>query len=283
MLYEEDTTRTVAQDLNEPTDKRLIMRWLGQAGFALRVREGCLLIDPYLSDHLAEKYRDSVFPHERLMPAPLGVSELTRVDWVLCTHRHSDHMDPQTLRALAERFPDASFILPAAETAHAVDAIGLPADRLYPVQADQRVQLSSDLALSVLPAAHESLEVDEQGQHRFVGYVLEIAGLRLYHSGDCIPYDGLLSRVEAARPDVALLPVNGRKPELQRAGIAGNFNIAEALELCAQANIPTLIAHHYGMFAFNTASTEALEQAAADQRQAPRLIRARLQVAYHAD
>lgn len=43
--------------------------WLGQAGFALRA-EGCRwLVDPYLSDFLAQKYRGSEFPHDRLMAA----------------------------------------------------------------------------------------------------------------------------------------------------------------------------------------------------------------------
>jgi hypothetical protein len=34
--------------------------------------------------------------------------------------------------------------------------------------------------------------------------------------------------------------------------VPGNFTLAEALELAAQAEIPAVIAHHFGMFDFNT-------------------------------
>ena len=37
--------------------------WLGQAGFLIRWREFRLVIDPYLSDSLATKYRGTRFPH----------------------------------------------------------------------------------------------------------------------------------------------------------------------------------------------------------------------------
>ena len=45
--------------------------WLGQAGFLFRASKCRLLIDPYLSDHLAAKYRGTEFTHQRLMAAPL--------------------------------------------------------------------------------------------------------------------------------------------------------------------------------------------------------------------
>src|SRR5512143_877186 len=76
--------------------------WLGQAGFAFRHDNRLLLIDPYLSDSLAEKYRDGEFKHLRLMPVPVQPSEITGCDWYLCTHAHTDHMDPQTIRGVQQ-------------------------------------------------------------------------------------------------------------------------------------------------------------------------------------
>jgi L-ascorbate metabolism protein UlaG (beta-lactamase superfamily) len=60
---------------------------------------------------------------------------------------------------------------------------------------------------------------------------------------------------------LALLPVNGR--DLHRAGngVPGNFTLAEALALCEAAGIPTMIAHHWGMFDFNTVTREELDEA----------------------
>ena len=51
---------------------------------------------------------------------------------------------------------------------------------------------------------------------------------------------------------MALLPVNGRDAHRLAHGVPGNFDFAEAVELCAAAGIATLVPHHWGMFAFNT-------------------------------
>ena len=57
-------------------DRAVGLAWLGQAGFALRHAHHRLLIDPYLSDHLARKYAGTEFPHTRMMPAPLEAGEV---------------------------------------------------------------------------------------------------------------------------------------------------------------------------------------------------------------
>lgn len=59
-----------------PPDVRLRLRWLGQAGFLIETREVRILIDPYLSDSLAEKYRGKPYPHRRMVPAPAAPEAL---------------------------------------------------------------------------------------------------------------------------------------------------------------------------------------------------------------
>ena len=54
--------------------------------------------------------------------------------------------------------------------------------------------------------------------------------------------------------DLALLPINGRGK-----GVPGNFTFDEAVQLCQIAEIPYLIPHHFGMFAFNTADLTVIE------------------------
>ena len=106
------------------------LAWLGQAGFALRHGNQRVLIDPYLSDHLARKYAGTEFPHKRLQPPPLAVDEVRHLDGVCCSHRHSDHLDPGALPTLAANNPTCRFVVPRAELASAT--------RLFPERCDQR-------------------------------------------------------------------------------------------------------------------------------------------------
>jgi L-ascorbate metabolism protein UlaG (beta-lactamase superfamily) len=234
------------------------LAWLGQAGFLMRSAGLTLLIDPYLSNFLAQKYRGREFPHERLVPAPLDVADIERLDFVLCTHRHSDHMDPETLAAIAARHPGCGFIVPAAEVDHA-RALGLPAERLLPVDAGESVAPADGLVVTAVPAAHETLEHDAAGRCRFLGYVVRVAGLSIYHSGDTVVFPELSGILGRSTIDCGLLPVNGRDEFRATRGVPGNMTAREAIDLCRTVGIPLLVPHHFGMFAFNTASEADLD------------------------
>lgn len=249
------------------------MAWLGQAGFLVRAGRQVVLVDPYLSDQLARKYRGTPLPHARMMRAPIDAVDLPRVDLVICTHRHGDHMDPGTLPALAQAHPECRFVVPAAELAFA-EGIGLPLDRLVPAEAGLQLRPlpSLDLVLDPLPAAHERLQQDRGGRHHFLGYVMAVHGLRIYHSGDCVPYPGLDEAVRALAPELALLPVNGRDAARAGSGVPGNFTLGEAIRLCGAAGVPVLIPHHFDMFAFNTIDPAEIDAAAGSTRY-PALLR----------
>ena len=240
-----------------PTILRL--RWLGQAGFLMPHGESALVIDPYLSDSLAAKYAGTLFQHERLYPAPVEADQLD-CDAVICTHRHTDHMDAQTLRQLAAVNPELRIFVPRSALSHAVQQ-GLAESRLIGMSAGVPFEPIPGVEVLPIPSAHEGLEVDEEGEHRFLGVIVSVNGRRFYHSGDCVPYAGQEFILRREGVEFALLPVNGRDSYRLRHGVPGNFFIDEAIELCEQAGIGTLVGHHFGLFAFNTVEPEQLDRA----------------------
>lgn len=266
----------LAQRLAAPRSPQTVLHWLGQAGFVVTTPYHRIVIDAYLSDSLAHKYRGTTTPHDRMMPAPLLARELGVVDLTLCTHHHTDHMDAETLRPLAEANPRLRFVVPKSATAMAHARIGVGDDRLITLDAGDTIEALPGVIIQALRAAHETLERDDEGLHRFLGYCIETNGQRLFHSGDTIPFPGQIEEVCAIAPDLALLPVNGRP---RATGIAGNLTIEEAKGLCDACAIPAMIAHHYGMFAFNTAEPGEIDRAASVS--APlRMLRAQPQMEY---
>ena len=230
--------------------------WLGQAGFALRYDDLRIFLDPYLSDYLEKKYRGTNQPHERLMAAPIQLQEAERLDWVICTHQHSDHMDPETLPILASKSPACRFIIPRASQEHLLN-LGVPNEQIVGINAPEEILLSSTCSVEAIPSAHETLEKNERGEYRYLGYIIRLGSMTLYHSGDTILYPGLADRVKTDQIDMALLPINGRGK-----GVPGNFTFDEAVHLCQTADIPYLIPHHFGMFAFNTVDPKIIEASA---------------------
>jgi L-ascorbate metabolism protein UlaG (beta-lactamase superfamily) len=237
----------------------LSLWWLGQAGFYLKYGNYSILIDAYLSDSLAQKYAGKEFPHLRMMPPPVNIEQFRNLDFVFCTHGHSDHMDPGSLPQLAENNPLCKFIIPKSEIKTAVER-GVAENKIIGVNAGESLILRDDLKLDILSSSHEELKMNELGEYYYLGYVISLGQFTLYHSGDCIPYDGLSEKLKKINIDAALLPVNGRDNYRKERGIPGNFTFKEAALLCYECNIPNLIVHHFGMFSFNTVYEETLIQ-----------------------
>lgn len=239
--------------------------WLGQAGFLLEGGGRRVLIDAYLSDTLAEKYRGKPFPHVRMTPPPIAPGALEDLDLVLATHAHTDHLDPGTLGPVAAASPACRFVVPASAR-EVARARGVPPDRLVPASAFAPLEVAG-VRVHPLPSAHEQLAIDEAGEHRFLGYLIELGGATVYHPGDCVPYPDLRALLARYAVDLALLPVNGRDARRASQGVPGNFTLEEAMDLAAACGFGAVLGHHYGLFDFNTIDpTDARARIAARRR-----------------
>ncbi|MFA6480304.1 MAG: MBL fold metallo-hydrolase [Victivallaceae bacterium] len=239
-------------------EEGIVLWWLGQAGFAVYSGGTRILIDPYLSDFLAHKYSDKEFKHIRLVPAPCQIGDVSALDAVLCTHAHSDHMDPGTIPVIAKNLPGCRMVLPRAEITKAKN-IGIPEGQIRGLNTGEKIKVGN-FEIEAIPAAHETLRINGAGEYHHLGYIVKSGKIKIYHSGDCVPFPGLAEILRSRNIDVALLPVNGRDEYRSSQGILGNFSYSEAVALCIKAGIQFMIAHHWGMFSFNTVPPEKLKK-----------------------
>jgi L-ascorbate metabolism protein UlaG (beta-lactamase superfamily) len=253
-------TEGIPSILARPPGRKTTLIWLGQAGFIIETGGLRLLIDPYLSDSLLRQFPpDSVYPHYRMMPPPVLPSELGHIDLVLSTHYHGDHLDEDTLRPPLTDNPRLRLLAPEATRDLALDLTGIAQDRFIGIDAGETFSPAPGIGITATRAAHETLERDADGRHVFLGYVISGPDGAIWHSGDSIPFDGLADELKALKPDFALMPVNGRRPDLAVNNIVGNFNATEAIDIARKVGCASLIMHHYGMFAFNTVPPESLD------------------------
>ena len=194
------------------------------------------------------------------MEPPITPQELESLSLLLATHGHTDHMDMGTIMPLysSSGAQKPVTICPRAELQKAWER-GVPKECAIGLTSDETITIHN-ITVSALPAAHEELRFDSYGNSYALGYIIDIQGLRIFHSGDTLLYPGLEQRLQEAHIDIALLPVNGRDQYRTSHGILGNLTIEEAGTLAKQSNIPLLIPHHFGMFDFNTVSSEAITQ-----------------------
>ena len=249
---------------------RLHIWWLGQSGFLVQWRGQHLLFDPYLSDSLTVKYAATDKPHVRMTERVIAPERLDFVDVVTSSHNHTDHLDSETLRPLMNVNPTLAIVVPAANADFAADRLGVPVDRLTTIAVDTPVA-STGMRLTAIPAAHEALERDDHGHHHFLGYVAEIGPWTIYHSGDTLRYPGMAERLRQWHIDVALLPINGSRPERQ---VAGNLDGAEAAHLAHDIGAKFVLPCHFEMFVFNTESPDRFMRVCKALGQPYRVLRA---------
>jgi len=251
------------------SEGRARLWWLGQSGFLLHTRAGTVLFDPYLSDSLTKKYTATDKPHTRVTERVIAPERLTGIDVITSSHNHTDHLDTETLLPLLAANPQARLIIPRANRGFVLERLGKVKSTLIEVDAGESVAVAG-VELHGIPAAHNTVERDERGCCRFLGYVAEVAGKRIYHSGDTLMHNGLVPALARFAPDVALVPINGNQPERR---VAGNLNGREAAVVAKAIDARLAVPHHFDMFAFNTEPPDEFEAACRELGQPFRTLR----------
>lgn len=243
--------------------------WLGQSGYLIQWQGKHLLIDPYLSDSLTRKYADTEKPHIRMSERVIDPGRLNFIDVVTSSHNHTDHLDGETLIPLLGANPDIKLVIPEANRKFVADRV--QTDESFPIGLDDGESVTvAGFTIQAVPAAHETIEQDEAGRCKFLGYVVHFGPFTVYHSGDTMWYEGITDKLAAYEIDVALLPINGRDPKRK---VAGNLNAEEAVRLARQTNAKVVIPCHYDMFTFNTADPADFVEQAEQQQQDYRVLR----------
>ncbi len=232
--------------------------WLGQSGYLLLWKGKKILIDPYLSDSLTKKYADTKKPHIRMSERVIDPELFRDIFIVTSSHNHTDHLDKETLVPLFKNNLGISFIIPEANRDFVTDRVEMPKE--FPIGlTDGQTTSIGEFSFHGIPAKHNEIERDDNGNCKFMGYVISFGPWHIYHSGDTLWFDGMENLLKPFHVDVAILPINGNDPSR---GVAGNLDVEEAARLGKLIGAGVVIPCHYDMFTFNTADPKDFEKEA---------------------
>src|SRR5438132_9171891 len=100
--------------------------WMGQHTFVVKAGGKVIYIDPFFSSW-----------ESRQTPSPLTPAEGRDADYVLVTHGHGDHLDPGSLHPMISASPRALFLCPRTEAQRMRHEVGIPDERLHPLNAGE--------------------------------------------------------------------------------------------------------------------------------------------------
>jgi L-ascorbate 6-phosphate lactonase len=235
---------------------------LGQMGLAIKAKTDQLIyIDPVLTNIVAETYPASAAKFERAFPAPLDPDEIDNAGLVLCTHEHLDHADPKTLAPIIKHNPSVSLAMPV--PARESLSMILPEDHpSWQSISPEKPLHWQGASIVAIPAAHYDLDYSPEKGYRFFSYLIEWNGVRLFHSGDTLPYPGYMEALCKLPPiDVAMIACNGRDSMRENDNILGNLLPVEAVWYAKELDIDLLIPGHNDLYLYNTLPAGALADA----------------------
>lgn len=225
------------------------LTWLRQAGFLVEGTSGSVVFDPFLTE----------LP-DMLVPPARTPEDLAHVQVIMGSHEHADHIDGPAFARIAALSEVPRFVVPSPVVDLTIEA-GVPAERVIGARPGEVIRVGS-VTIHPVPARHGIHMTDAYdfghalsgGSFRYLGYVAELDGVRVYHAGDTIAYDDMVERLRALRVDVALLPINGRDHFREAQDVVGNLTPREAADLAAAIGVDLVIPMHYETVPGNTES-----------------------------
>lgn len=240
-----DEKKTDAKRLEifDPTDflqsEKDGILWLGHASFFIRIGGKSLLLDPIFGNPpLVSTYVD----------VPSLLDKIKAVDYVLISHDHRDHAAENSIKQIAEKFPNAVFLG------------GLRMDELFNdwKTATNKTQNAGwfqqfdlpeeDLKIYFLPVRHWSRRgLFDTNWRLWGGYIIQSKSATIYFSGDS-GYGNHYAETAELFPEIDYFLIGIGAYEPRWFMEANHNNPEDALKAFQDSKAKYLIPMHFGRF-----------------------------------
>lgn len=206
-------------------ENQLALFWAGQAGFIMKTGTGKVLaLDLYLS-----RSCERLLGFKRISAAPIAPRELL-ADYLFVTHYHGDHLDVDTVPALAQKMGCRIIASPCA--ALKCQEIGIDNDQILELPAGDSFT-GEDFTVHAMPCDHNPKAP------LAVGFLFDFGKIRIYFSGDTCYREDIVQEAAAFKPQVSVLPINGA---------FGNLNGPDAARAALKVGSQVAIPCHFWTF-----------------------------------
>ncbi|HUP91851.1 MAG TPA: MBL fold metallo-hydrolase [Solimonas sp.] len=217
------------------------LTWIGHASFLLQVGGLNVLTDP----HLTERASPLAFGEpRRANPPALDFADLPKIDAVVVSHNHYDHLDLVTVRRLAAEHAPVFFVPLGLKDWFVRARIDCEVHELdWWQQAAHR-----GMTVHAVPVQHFSgRTASDRNRTLWCGFVLEVRGRKVFFAGDTgYSRDFIDIRQRFGPMDLSLLPIGAYDPRGFMAPV--HVNPAEAVQIHRDLECRQSVAMHWGTF-----------------------------------
>ena len=201
--FQRDVIRIATADLRGWSDKTVDVCWVGHATVLLNFYGIHILTDPVLFDRVGAQVGITTVGRKRLVAPAIDPDNMPRVDLVLLSHAHMDHLD---LPSLA-RIPIGTTVVSAPKTLEIFEDRGFKKRSELRWNEKALVQTrSGDLEVEALEVKHWGTRWKVDTHRGYVGYLLKRGGKTVLFGGDTA-YTDAFARLKQHKIDLAVMPI----------------------------------------------------------------------------
>ncbi len=239
---------------------------VGHATFLIQAGGLNIITDPLFSERASPV---QFAGPKRVNPPGIAFDNLPKIDVILITHNHYDHLDLNSVHRIFDR-DGCRIIAPLGNDT--IISAKRPDIKVEAHDWGGNVSLSPGVNVTLVPSYHWSARgAFDRHMALWASYVISTPVGRIYHIGDTGYHDGAFFKEhgQAYGPfKLAILPIGAYEPRWFMAD--NHMNPAEAIDVMLHLRAEMALGHHWGTFQLTNEGVErplqALKQALLEAR-----------------
>lgn len=235
------------------SSEKLIVTFVNHASFLIQVDGLNILTDPVWSKRVSPV---SFIGPSRVHPPGIEFDKLPKIDLVLISHNHYDHMDSETIKKLEDKFAP-KFIVPLANM-EKMKSFG--AKNVVEIDWYDSVQITQDFKVTLAPAKHwSSRTLADKREALWGSFFIDTKKEKIYFAGDT-GYGPHFAEIHKrlGTPTLSLIPIGAYEPRWFMKGM--HMNPEEAILAHLDLESKLSLGMHYGTFQLTDEAIDAPEK-----------------------
>src|SRR6266568_7129105 len=212
-----ESRRPIAPVFARPTpdtwsNDNLTAAWIGHATVLINFFGIKILTDPVLFPRVGIRLPGFTIGPKRLTAPALSFHELPKIDLVLLSHAHFDHLDLRTLRC----FDESTSVITARATSDLLKRTHF--SNVTELEWGQSRSLSTaagEIEITAFPVKHWGARTRRDTYRGYNGYLIERRGRRIIFAGDTAMTESFAALRRHGPIDVAIMPISAYNPWIQ--------------------------------------------------------------------